>query len=256
PAPIDPTEVTYGETTFVVVVNPTINDATDFGLPMPGPVRDDVSVIDRDTGVGGPTGEEGVVVLGLPDGGDRRLDLEGDTFADTVEQSIRRQDLVELAVAIGEDRPTSVMRRIDYPFGGDVVMVTPEMGVEAVNDALANSDGVVFLGEGIYEGDLEFAGSNVTLFGAGELGGEVEIVGNVTVPGSRCRIRGARITGDLLVSGSEASVSFSQVDGATTISGSNVVLLQNRFCGAVDVGGDGLIALGNGGLEPLSPEGC
>jgi hypothetical protein len=254
-ASTDPTAVTLGDTTFVVVMNPPINDANAFGLTPPGPTQRGVSVIDFDTGLGGPTGADGVVVIALADGGNRRLDLRGGDITSSTQQPIERQDLVEIAFAATEG-DVQVMRRITYPFEREVVELTPDMGIAAVNDALATSDRIVLLGGGTYEGDLVFAGSRVALFGAGPDGGEVRIVGSVTVSGSENRVRGAHVTGDVMLTGSEVGLSFTRVDGTTTVSGSSVSLLVNRFCGAVDVSGSGAVALGNHGLAPLAPEGC
>lgn len=53
----DPVDVQLGETTFVFVVNPTINDATDppESVPSPGPNRGGVDVTIQD----GPSGTTG-----------------------------------------------------------------------------------------------------------------------------------------------------------------------------------------------------
>lgn len=256
PAGTDPEVVTLGETTFVVVMNPPINDATQFGLPEPGPEQLGVEVTDADTGNGGATGRDGVVVIGLPDGGDRRLDLDGPGFSDFIRQPIARQSLVEVAIAASEDR-ISAMRRLEYPFASDnVVTLTPEMGIDAVNAALAVSGAIALLGGGVYEGDLVFAGSGVTLFGEGETGGRVTIRGNVSVTGSGARIRGAHITGDVTLLGAESSLSFTRVDGTLTVMSSNSVLLVNRLCGDTSVVGTGTVALGNHGLAPLPEDGC
>lgn len=253
--PTTPTEVMLGETTFVVVVNPPINDVNDVALPAPGPVRADVLVTDLDADVGGPTGEEGVVVLPLPDGGARTLEVLGDGIDGQVEQNIAAQDLVEVALAADGDAITP-MTRLVYLFGREVVELTPEMGIDAVNDALAQSDRIVLLGGGTYEGDLVFAGSRVALFGAGPTGGEVTVDGNVTVSGSDNRIRGVHVTGDLDVPGSDFGVSFSRVDGSTLVGGSGGVLLQNAFCGSVEIAGSETTALGNAGLAPIPADGC
>lgn len=255
PAPTDPTEVVLGEPTVVVVVNPAINDVNDVALPEPGLVRADVDVTDLDAAVGGPTGPEGVVVLPLPDGGARTLALVGDGIDGVVETSLGPQDLIEVAVAADGDA-AAVMHRNVFAFGGEVVELTPEMGVEAVNDALAASDRIVLLGGGTYVGDLVFGGSRVVLFGAGAEGGAVIVDGSVTVSGSGNRIRGVHVGGDLDFPGSDGAVSFSRIDGATLVGGSDVALIQNAFCGAVDVSGSDVTAVGNTGLAPLAPDGC
>jgi hypothetical protein len=252
----DPTDVVLGETTFVVVVNPTINDANDVSLPAPGTALAEVLVT---VDAGGPSVRSdatGVAVLAPVSPGNRSLALSGGGIDGSLSESIADRDLVELAVA-GEGGGVERMARIVYAFGGQVVELSADTSLAEVNDALAASDQIVLLAGGTYDGDLEFSGSNVTLFGAGASGGRVLIHGNVTVGGSGNRIRGATITGDLDVSGSDFGMSFSRVEGEVTLSGSDVTLLQSAFCGPVDVSGSGLIALGNAGMAPLSiPSDC
>lgn len=241
-----PTEVDLGETTFVVVVNPAIDDVNDVPVPEPGLERADVLVRDVALDLGGPSDADGVYVLPLPEGeaGVRTLELSGGEASGTISQEIAAQDLVEVALS-GRPGEVQEMVRIRYAFGREVVELSPEMGIDAVNDALSASDRIVLLGGGVYEGDLVFGGSDVALFGAGVTGGEVTIVGNVTVSGQNNRIRGAIIDGDVTVSGSECGLSFTRVSGATEVSGSGGALLANEFCGGLSVGGDGTTALGN-----------
>jgi hypothetical protein len=252
----DPTDVTLGETTFVVIVNPTINDANDVQLPEPGTDRTDVRVeVDR----GGPavhTAADGVAVLARVEAGSRTLALASGGIDGSLVEGIADMDLVEVAIAGDGDR-VERMARVVYAFGGQVVELSADTPVAEVNDALSASNQIVLLADGTYEGDLEFSGSNVTLFGEGVGGGRVFIDGNVEVGGSGNRIRGATITGDLDVSGSDFGMSFSRVEGSVVLSGSDVTLLQSAFCDAVDVSGSNLIALGNAGLSPLTqPADC
>ena len=249
PDPHDPTDVELGETTFVVVVNPTINDLNDVVVPEPGEVVADVSIDGGGQSV--VTGAEGIGVLGGVDAGAVALRFRAGDIDSELTESIAEKDLVELAVSVTADAAAR-MARVVYAFGAEVVELGADNTIEQVNDALSASDRIVLLSDGVYTGDLELSGSSVTLFGAGTLGGRVTIEGNVTVSGSDNRIRGAHITGDLDMSGSNAGLSFSTIDGAVTVSGSDSVLLQNTFCGAVDIGGSGTYALGNRGMEPLT----
>jgi pectin methylesterase-like acyl-CoA thioesterase len=164
---------------------------------------------------------------------------------------IAQGDLREIAVALDGSGAGS-MANVLYAFGGTVLEITPAMTNAEVNAALSGSNQIVFLQSGTYQGDLNFSGSNVTLFGEGSQGGSVVINGNVTVSGSFNRLRGARITGSLSIPGSGAGISYSSVGGALTLDGSNAVLLNNAFCGAATVSGSGLLALGNAGLAPLA----
>lgn len=251
----DPTDVTLGETTFVTVVNPTINDVNEPEMPEPGDEVADVLVEAQDVSV--VTNEDGVGVLAPIEAGDVELYFEGDDLEAFLTQSIADQDLVEVAVA-AEEEEAQQMVRVVYAFGGDVVELDEEASFEEVEDALSDSDQIVLLSDGVYtveEGEeLEFSGSSVTLFGAGTEGGRVTIDGDVTISGSGNRIRGADITGDVDISGSDAGVSFSTIGGDVEIAGSDVILLQNRFCGQMSISGSDTVALGNEGLEPLAAD--
>lgn len=249
----DPVAVDLGETTFVFVLNPTVNDANEQSVPTPGGSVSGVSVSVQG-GPAGTTGTGGVVALGPVEAGTRTV-----SFGSTGELSlsISSGDLREVAVAL-DGGVAAQMANVMYQFEGQtVVEITPDMPISAVNDELAKSNQIVLLRGGTYTGDLEFSGSNVTLFGEGAEGGNVTVSGTVTVSGSGNRIRGARITSDLLVPGSDAGISFSSVAGAVTVDGSDAVLLNNGFCGDVTISGSGLTALGNAGMPPLAaPASC
>lgn len=251
----DPTEVTLGETAFVTIVNPAVNEANDTTVPAPGANQVDV-LVDVDQGPAVHTGTDGVAVLAPVEAGSRTLAVSGGGMDGSLVEGIAEGDLVELAIA-GEGDRVERMARVVYAFGAQVVELSADTPVEEVNDALSNSDQIVLLAGGTYEGDLEFSGSNVTLFGEGVGGGQVFIDGNVEVGGSDNRIRGATITGDLDVSGSDFGMSFSRIEGEVILSGSGVTLLRSDFCGSVDISGSELVALGNGGLAPLDhPSEC
>ncbi|MFW6067484.1 MAG: hypothetical protein ACOC97_04040 [Myxococcota bacterium] len=252
----DPTEIMLGETTFVTIVNPAVNEATDAVVPEPGTARSDVRV---EADGGGPsvrTDEDGVGVLSPVEAGSRTLSMSGEGIDGSLVEGIADRDLVELAIA-GEGDRVERMARVVYAFGADVVELAADTPISEVNDALANSNRIVLLEGGTYEGDLEFSGSDVTLFGEGVGGGRVFIDGNVEVGGSGNRIRGATITGGLDVSGSDFGMSFSRVEGDVVLGGSDATLLQSGFCGSVDVGGSNIVALGNRGMAPVpAPADC
>lgn len=244
--PTDPTDVTLGETTFVVLVNPVVNDDNQESVATPGTSQSGVSVSVAG-GPSGSTGADGVVVLSPVEPGSKTLSVGGSD----VTVSIVAEDLRELAIALDGGSAT-VMVNLLYEFGGQVVEITPTMSLTDVNNALSQSNTIVLFGAGTYTGDLQFSGSNVTLFGAGTTGGSVTLNGNVTVEGSGNRIRGARVTGNLSISGSSVGVTFSQVVGDLLIDGSAATLLNNSFCGAVTIAGGGLKALGNAGMAPVA----
>lgn len=248
-----PLQVPFGQTTLVVLVNPVINDGNATPMPTPGSMQSGVTV-SVDQGPSATTDASGVVVLGPVQPGARTLSLSGGGQSGTVSVSIADKDLKEVAVALTASG-AAVMREVLYAFGGQVVEVTPTMTAADVNAQLAMSNTIVFFRGGIYTGDLTFGGSNVTLFGQGERGGQVTIQGNVVVDGSRNRIRGARITGNLTVGASDAGISFSRVNGTFGLAGSSGILLSNGFCGTVTVGGSDPTLLANAGIAPLAKPG-
>ncbi|MBI2536085.1 MAG: hypothetical protein HYW06_03790 [Gemmatimonadetes bacterium] len=244
-----PTDVPFGVTTFVVLANPIVNDLNEATVPTPGTTRSGVNV----SVAGGPSGStdaNGVVVLSPITAGTKTMSLSGGGASGQVSVSIADQDLREVAVALSGNT-AQLMANVLYAFGGTVVEIAPSMSLAEVNDALSQSNTIVFFKAGTYTGDLQFSGSNVTLFGEGSQGGSVTLSGNVTVGGSANRIRGARITGNLSVPGSDFGMSFSRVVGTFDLSGSNGALLNNGFCSTVTISGSGTRLLGNAGLAPI-----
>jgi hypothetical protein len=253
--PTNPPDVTYGETTVVYLMNPVINTVNAVTVPAPGASRSGVQV-SVTGGPSGTTGSNGELVLAPLTPGAAMVSFSVGAAAGQLNLDIAQGDLREIAVALDGNGAAS-MANVLYAFGGTVLEITPTMTNAQVNTALAGSNQIVFLQAGTYPGDLNFSGSNVTLFGAGSQGGSVTINGNVTVSGSFNRLRGARILGNLSIPGSGAGISYSSVSGTLTLDGSNAVLLNNAFCGTATVSGSGLLALGNAGLAPVSaPGGC
>ncbi len=245
--------VTFGETTFVVVVNPTINDGNTGVLPQPGTARMGVEV-SAESGPTQSTDARGVAVLAPVDAGPRTISVTSGSDSGDIGLSIADGDLEEVAVAFTSGG-ASLMRSLSYEFSGRVVEITPSTPISEANARLGESDVIVFFRGGTYTGDLTFSGSDVTLFGEGPEGGQVTIAGNVTVDGSRNRLRGVRVTGNLNVPGSNAGISFSRIDGDFELSGSGGALLQNQLCGNVSVTGSQPTLIGNRGLSP-EPSGC
>lgn len=251
-----PLQVEFGETTFVVLVNPVVNAANQADVPAPGTTRSGITV-SVDGGPSASTSSDGVAVLSGVTAGVRTLTLEGQGLSGSAEVTITEGDLREVAVAL-TGGGAAIMANVRYPFNGEVVQISPSSPIADVNEQLGRSNIIVFLRGGTYRGDLRFSGSSVTLFGEGARGGQVTIEGNVTVDGSNNRIRGARITGDLSVPGSGAGISFSRVTGNMAVDGSSAVLLSNAFCGGTTLEGSNPGLLDNAGLEPIpaSSGGC
>lgn len=253
----DPTSVELGETSFVFVVNPTVNDANEDSVAASGPNRGGVDISFQD-GPSGTTGADGVSVFAALDSGTHSVSFDdGEGNTGQLSLTLNARDLREVAVALTDSGATE-MANIPYEFDGEVVEITSDMSVSDVNDALANSNRIVFVRGGTYTGDINFSGSNVTLFGEGPEGGNVTLDGDVTVDGSANRLRGARITGHLSVPGSDAGISFSSVQDSLVVDGSDAVLINNAFCGTITIEGSGTVALGNAGMAPVPEpsEGC
>ena len=248
--PTDPPDAIYGETTVVYIVNPVVNDVNAVTVPAPGTSRSGVQV-GITSGPSGITGANGDLSLAPVTAGTWPVSFSTTGSTGQLSLDIAQGDLREIAVALN-GTTAGGMANIRYEFGGTVTEITPTMTNAEVNAALAGSNQIVFLRAGTYQGDLDFSGSNVTLFGEGSQGGSVTINGNVTVSGSGNRLRGTRIVGNLAVPGSSAGISYSRVTGTLNIDGSNGVLLNNAFCGTATVGASGLTALGNAGLAPLA----
>lgn len=247
-----PTDVAFGTTAIVVVVNPTINEANQkTGLPAPGTITSGVTLT-TDDNITATTGADGIAVLAPVTAGTRTITVSGAVNGGTFTVSVAEKTLREIALATDTGR-AQVMVNVDYK-ADQAVEVNPTMTNAEVNSILAVSDRVVFFKGGNYAGDLTFAGSRVTLFGEGVLGGKVSLDGNMTVMGSDSRIRGARITGSLTIPASKVGLSFSRVDGMVTSEGSDGMLLANGLCGSETVAGSGTIVVGNLGAAPAA--GC
>jgi hypothetical protein len=246
---IDPTDVRFGDTALVVVINPAVNDLNRHTVPTPGDPRADV-VVSTDDGVSDTTDANGIAVLAPLTAGMRTITVSGSGLDASFSVTLTAGALREVAVAASSSQ-AQLMVNLDYK-ADQVFEVTPSMTNAEVNEALEVSDRVVFVRSGTYSGDLDFGGSRVTLFGEGVLGGGVVLQGNVTMSGSDSRIRGALITGTLTIPASGTGLSFSRVDGAVTATGSDATLLANALCGGETVSGSGSLVVGNAGTAPIS----
>jgi hypothetical protein len=247
PDPNNPTDVRFGTTAIVVVVNPMVNDANKKAMPSPGTVRSGITLT-TDDHVSATTGADGIAVLAPVTAGTRTITVSGAVNGGTFTVMVADKTLREVALATVPGR-AELMVNVDYK-ADQAFQVSPAMTNAQVNDILAVSDRVVFFGGGLYQGNLDFAGSRVTLFGEGVLGGSVILDGNVTVTGSDSRIRGTTITGTLTVPASKVGLSFSQVQGGVTSQGSDGMFLANSLCGGQTITGSGSIVVGNVGAPP------
>ncbi len=245
----DPTNVPFGTTTIVVVVNPVVNDANMRDVPSPGPTRSGVKLTTDDLVIA-TTGTDGIAVLPGVTAGLRTITVAGPNVGGSFNVTIADGALREVAVAT---TGTSALVMVELEYKNDrVTQLTPMMSNADVNNALKVSDTVVFLAGGRYAGDLDFSGSRVTLFGEGVRGGEVFLDGNVVMSGSNSRIRGTTISGNLMIPASGVGLSFSRVNGTITSQGSDGTVLSNALCGMDTITGSGTTMLGNVGAAPIT----
>lgn len=243
-----PTDIPFGTTAIVVVVNPVVNDAnTKTGLATPGTVREGV-ILTTDDNVTATTGADGIAVLAPVTAGTRTITLSGAIAGGTFSVMIADTTLREIALA-ATPGSAQIMVNVDYK-SDQAFEVAPTMTNAEVNAALATSDRVVFFKGGSYDGDLNFSGSRVTLFGEGVLGGKVILNGNITVSGSDSRIRGTDINGTLTIPASKVGLSFSKTTGTVMSTGSDSMFLQNKLCATETITGSGVTVVGNTGAAP------
>jgi hypothetical protein len=244
----------YGRTTFVVVMNPVVNDINDTLLPSPGSQRINVRVANED-GPSDVTDADGIAILAGVGSRLQTLTFSGAGFRQALNFDIDPGDLRDVAMSatLDEVLPMSVET---WPFAEpDPYEVTPDMSNEAINELLSlmtYSGFVVHFAAGTYTGDFVFTGPNIALVGEGAVGGNVILDGNVTIDGNLGRIRGVTITGDLAITAAGGvTISFTRVNGQYTSAGIYNTLLYNDFCGPVVIDDSNLTALGNTGLAPL-----
>jgi hypothetical protein len=249
PDAADPTNIPFGTTAIVVVVNPVVNDANKATVPAPGAIASGITLT-TDDNVTATTGPSGIAVLAPVTAGTRTITVSGAVAGGSFTVMVADRTLREVALATDAGR-AQLMVNVDYK-ADQAIDVTPAMTNAEVNSALAVSDRVVFFHGGHYQGDINFSGSRVTMFGEGVLGGKVILDGNVTVMGSDSRIRGAQITGSLTIPASKVGVTFSRVDGAVTSQASDGMMLANALCGAETITGSGTTVIGNAGAAPLT----
>lgn len=250
---LGPDAVPLGQTAFVVLVNPTVNNSNKAAVPDPGAFRSGVAL----SVMGGPaatTDRYGIAALTPVTAGSKTLTTPGGgQFSATIED----KDVRDLFIA-WTGTTAAVMAEVSYPFAGTVIEKTSSITMQQVNAELAKDSLVVYLPRGTYLGDLAFAGNGVTVYGAGTAGGQVTLQGNVNVTGSSNRLRGVRVLGNVVINGSDFSMVYGRVDGTTQALGTNAKLLRNVLCGTVTVTGANLMLLDNAGPAPISPEsgGC
>jgi hypothetical protein len=244
---VDP-NLPFGETAFVVVVNPAPNEGNTVSPPaFVGAELAGVGV-DADPGGSGTTDDTGLAVLRDLDAGDVNLFVGAAAAVPLTIAS--RGDVYDLAVAYdGSQAGLYTGFPIRYQVGGEIVVIATDADA---SEALGLDDTIVFFEEGVHAGNLLIEGENVILYGDTLDGEPVVIDGSVEVRGGNVRIRGVTIAGDLTVFGNNFGMSFSVVQGSTQLNGQAISFLRNVFCQGANVPSSNAALYDNEGLPPFA----
>src|SRR5688572_17877267 len=109
---IDPTDVRFGDTALIVVVNPAINDGNRHTVPVPGSTRSGI-VIRSDDGLSDTTDADGIAVIGPLTSGLRTFEVSGNGVDGTFTLMLAAGALREIALAADGAR-AEVMVDLDY----------------------------------------------------------------------------------------------------------------------------------------------
>src|SRR3990167_5284302 len=127
-----PTDVAFGTTAIVVVVNPTVNDANaKTGLPAVGSVVSGVTLT-TDDNVTATTGADGIAVLAPVTAGTRTITVSGAVSGGTFTVMVADKTLREVALATDNGR-AEVMVSVDYK-ADQAFEVSPTMTNAEVNN--------------------------------------------------------------------------------------------------------------------------
>jgi hypothetical protein len=236
-------------TTFVVTVNPVVNDATSAFVTQVGEARE--IGISIDDGLFVTSDENGIAIFPRVTPGVRTMLFPDDTF---IQQTVDEGDVRDLVVAY--DQASQLMGSSNIT-SRQAVPVSPGLGEAGINDVLDGTNELVIAGKGKYDGVIELAGDNITLMVEDGFSADAEFETDFVISGSFNRVRGLRFNGNLTVTGSGNHVSFSTVKGTLSVSGRDALLLGNKVCVEGAMSGTNLKAFDNEGLLPLEePGGC
>ena len=107
-----PTDVRFGDTALVVVVNPVVNNANTRTLPTPGQTRSGVRLT-TDDGIAATTDDSGVAVLAPLTAGMRTITVSGSNVGGNFTVTMADGQLREVAIAT-QGTSAQVMVNIDY----------------------------------------------------------------------------------------------------------------------------------------------
>jgi hypothetical protein len=243
-------DVVAGDTVVVAILNPTVNDAHNTGVPDSlGDERDGVTVT-ATPGTSDVTAD-GIAVVDV-DPGAIDLDVGGAALSLDVEDS---GDVYDAPIALdGNDAAYFDQTPIRYPVGQEsgALFFDPDADFGEIQNRLNEDDTVVVLRPGTYKGTLAIDGEGILLFGEGWTDRAVIIDGSVSANGGNVRLRGLTITGDLAAKGNNFGISFSVVEGATSITGNAGAYARNVFCGDATVPSSNATLLDNFGIAPAT----
>lgn len=239
-----PDKKNIGEvTTAVIVVNPVINEGSSTNIPT-GSIRRDVAL---QVGNMSPvtTDFTGLAVVSDIPTGNQFLKFynNGSLPFDVVNPG----ELYDLIVSY-TDTVAFIVPVVRYPITGPITELGPG---DDLNAAASNDNAVLFLEEGVYEGDVTVSGKNVLIFGAwNPIEGPTSILeGSLTFNGGSGRVRGLEVKETITVKANNFSAAFSNFNNAQ-LQGNDMVLLRNNFTGqSVAVPSSSAVLLDNVGID-------
>ncbi len=254
PAPVrvPPPEVdtTGSLTSLVVILNPVVNAGHTKSVPFQSGLEREGIPVDANPGSAG-TSHAGLVELSTGVG-QILLHVGNGIIGHSVIVAGDAHDAV-----IGYNGTSAAFFQNGYvrhPIGKTSGAVTfgPADALADIEAALAETNRMVVLRGGTYQGDLTIAGPGALLVGDPSSEEAVVIEGSVTVNGAMARLRGITITGDLVAKGDDFGMSLATVRGTASITGNAPQLVRNVLCQVGELQKNEATLLDNAGLEPVA----
>lgn len=239
---LSPGGMNFGKvTSAVVVVNPIINEGSSTSIPS-GTARKGISVQIGDLPAVTTDASGLAVINAIPAGPQSLMFNNGSLEFDVANQG----ELYDMIVSY-KDNVAYTVPVVRYPIGGTVTVLNPGDDISA---AASEDNAILFLGEGIFPGDVLVSGANVLIFGTWDpIDGPKSIIdGNLTFNGGAGRIRGLQLNKMATVNANGFSAAFSNFYNAD-IKGNSIVLLRNKFTGeSVTVPSSSAVLVDNVGI--------
>lgn len=214
-------------TSIVVYVNPTINQGSTGNIIM-GTQKEGVAVkLENQSPV--YTNTNGVAVLtNVPVQNNLAVYIENNLIYVNVLGQLDQYDVI---VSYRNDSVQLVTTPLRYRYTENIRLVN---NFVSFRDLLKENNITIFLEPGVYHGNLEISGNNISIIGAWAPGTGLlsTIDGNVTVYGNNICIYDLSITGDLIVKGNNFEISYSQFN-RIDIEREEVVIIKNNVVSGV-----------------------